>query len=380
MTAPDHPPTICAACATPLPARAPHGHCPRCLWRVSLDVAEVLTAEENETPWLVLGDYELLGEIARGGMGIVYRARQRRLGREVAVKVLRGGELAGREAQRRFRAEAAAAAQLQHPGIVAIHDVGEDAGVLWFSMDLVPGENLAERTRAHPLPARAAAECVRCVAEAVQHAHENGVLHRDLKPSNILLDADEQPRVTDFGLARQTTGDTADLTRTGQMLGSPGYAAPEQALGGKADARTDVYGLGAVLYHLLTSRPPFQGPTLHSIVLQLRENDPLPPHRLNPTVPRDLETICLKCLDRNPARRYPTAREVGADLARFLAGEPIVARPRSWTEHSARWLRRHWVIATAALITASSLVASAVISRREATRARASESEARQIV
>ena len=170
----------------------------------------------------MLGDYELLGEFGRGGMGVIYRARQRRLDREVAVKMLRGGEFAGVEARARFRSEAAAVARLQHPGIVAIHDVGEDAGVLWFSMDLVPGENLAQRVREHPLAARAAAECVQRVAGAVQHAHEHGVLHRDLKPSNILLGADGQPRVTDFGLARRTGADSTGGAAACENTSSPG--------------------------------------------------------------------------------------------------------------------------------------------------------------
>ena len=339
---------VCPVCAGPLPPGALPGHCPRCLVRVSFD-DEAAPLAENEEPWLVLGDHELRGEIARGGMGIVYRARQRRLGREVAVKVLRGGEFAGAEAQARFRTEAAAAARLQHPGIVALHDFGEENGVLWFSMDLVPGGSLADATRDHPLPAREAAECVRRVAEAVQHAHENGVLHRDLKPSNILLTADGQPRVTDFGIARRlatdTTSGAAEITRTGQVLGSPGYAAPEQALAGKADARTDVYGLGALLYHLVTGRPPFQGPTLDSILLQLRENDPLPPRRLTPTVPRDLETICLHALAKEPAHRYATARDFADDLARFLDGRPIHARPASALDHAGRWCRRRPALA-----------------------------------
>jgi len=334
---------VCPVCAAPLPPGAPFGHCPRCLVRVSLDESATPPVE-NDEPYLILGDHELLEEIARGGMGIVYRARQRRLDRKVAVKVLRGSEFAGIEAQQRFRSEAAAAARLQHPGIVAIHDVGEDDGVLWFSMELLPGPNLADRVRENPLPARDAAECVRQIAEAVQHAHDHGVLHRDLKPSNILLSADGQPRVTDFGIARRlatdSTSDAADLTRTGQVLGSPGYAAPEQALGGKADVRTDVYGLGALLYHLLTGRPPFQGPTLDSILLQLRETDPLSPRRLNPTVPRDLETICLQALRKDPARRYATARAFAADLARFLSGQSIHARPLGPLGRTTRWMRR----------------------------------------
>ena len=338
---------VCTVCAGPLPPGA-LGHCPRCLVRVSLN-ADAPPPAENDEPWLVLGDHELREEIARGGMGIVYRARQRRLDREVAVKVLRGSEFAGAEAQRRFRSEAAAVARLQHPGIVAIHDVGEDDGVLWFSMDLLPGKNLADQVREHPLPAREAAECVLRIAEAVQHAHDHGVLHRDLKPSNILLTADGQPRITDFGIARRIATDTADgaaeLTRTGQVLGSPGYAAPEQALGGKADVRTDVYGLGALLYHLLTGRPPFQGPTLDSILLQLRESDPLPPRRLTPTVPRALETIALHSLAKEPAHRYATARDFADDLGRFLDGVPIRARAASALDHAGRWCRRRPALA-----------------------------------
>jgi WD40 repeat protein/tRNA A-37 threonylcarbamoyl transferase component Bud32 len=334
---------VCPICAALLPPGALPGHCPRCLVRVSL-AENVAPPEEDDATWLVLGDHELREEIARGGMGIVYRAWQRRLGREVAVKVLRGGEFASAEAQARFRTEAAAVARLQHPGIVAIHDFGEESGVLWFSMDLVPGENLAARTRENPFPAREAAECVRRIAEAVQHAHEHGVLHRDLKPSNILLAADGQPRVTDFGIARRVATDTtsgaAELTRTGQVLGSPGYAAPEQALGGRADARTDVYGLGALLYHLLTGRTPFQGPTVDSILLQLRENDPLPPRRLVPTVPRDLENICLLALRHDPARRYAGARDLAADLDRFLAGTPVRARALGPLARTVRWTRR----------------------------------------
>jgi WD40 repeat protein/tRNA A-37 threonylcarbamoyl transferase component Bud32 len=300
------------------------------------------------------------------------------------VKVLRGSEFASAEAQQRFRGEAAAAARLSHPGIVGIHDFGEQDGVLWFSMDLLPGKTLADAVREHPLLAREAADCVRQVAEAVEHAHDQGVLHRDLKPSNILLTADGRPRVTDFGIARRITADTAtaaaDLTRTGQMLGSPGYAAPEQALAGTADVRTDVYGLGALLYHLLTGRPPFQGPTLDSILLQLRETEPVAPRRLNPTIPRDLETICLHALRKDPSRRYRSAGQLGHDLRSFLDGEPIVARPRSWAEEVLRWLKRNRAVALAALVTITALVASTVVSRREARRATATAQEARRSV
>ena len=368
---------LCPECGGARPHGSPAGLCPHCLLRLTVGADSAPGATR-----LVLGDYEIIEELARGGMGIVYRARQRRLRREVAVKVLRGGEFAGREAQRRFRAEAAAVAKLQHPGIVAIHDVGEADGVLWFAMELVPGKNLAEHTREHPLAARAAAECVRRVAEAVQHAHAQGVLHRDLKPSNILLGADEQPRITDFGFARHTHSDAAgeasgEITRTGQMLGSPGYAAPEQALGGTADARTDVYGLGAVLYHLLTGRPPFQGPTVDSILLQLRENDPLPPRQLNPTVPRELETICLRCLHRDSTHRYATALEVAEDLARFLEGVPVHARPAAPAEKFWRWCQRRPAIAALTGLLLLAVTVGGVSVFRQMRRAQTAEGQAR---
>jgi WD40 repeat protein len=291
--------------------------------------------------WAVLGGHAIFEEIARGGMGVIYRGRQIGLNRDVAVKVLRGGEFADPTARRRFQTEAKAAARLQHPGIVAIHDVGEENGLPWFSMDLLPGGNLSQRVGDTPLGAREAAACVREVALAVQHAHAQGVLHRDLKPSNIVLTAGGSPRVTDFGIACFASLEGADpLTRTGQALGSPGYAAPELALGGRADARTDVYGLAALLYFLLTARPPFQGPTSEAILLQLRENDPVPPRHLNPSVPRDLETICLHGLSKDPTKRYATAQEVADELARFLANEPIRARPTGHVGHILRWCRR----------------------------------------
>ncbi len=361
--------TNCSECGAPIPTGSPGGACPACLLRLTMADGDI------QKPWQVLGDYEIFEEIARGGMGIVYRARQRRLGRAVAVKVLRGGEFAGVEAQARFRTEAAAAARLQHPGIVAIHDVGEDSGVLWFSMDLVLGGNLDNYVRDRILPSRDAAKMLLQIAEAVQHAHENGVLHRDLKPSNILI-ADGHPRITDFGLARcgatESTDGSTELTRTGQVLGSPGYAAPEQALEGKGDARTDVYGLGAVLYHLLTARPPFQGPTLDSILIQLREGEPISPRRLDPTVPRDLDTICMKCLSRDPSRRYESAASLGADVQRFLEGKAILARPTSAIENVWRWCRRHPATAALLALLFFGTVAAFVVLEK----ARASEHEA----
>ena len=321
--------------------------------------------DESEVPWTTFCGLELFEEIGRGGMGVVYRARQMGLDRTVAVKVLLRAQFASAEERERFQREAQAAARLQHPGIVGIHEVGEDEGVPWFSMDHIAGQSLEQLVREHPMESKEAARCVQSVATALQHAHDNGVLHRDLKPSNILLDADDAPRITDFGIARvlntstTTNRSAAELTRTGQSLGSPGYAAPEQALAGKADVRTDVYGLGALLYHLLTGRPPFQGPTLDAILVQLRESDPISPRRLNPSVPRDLETICLKCLSKQPDGRYATAAAVADDLQCFIEGRPIIARPLGLIGKAWRWTRRY--PALAAMIVFSALLIVAMI-------------------
>ncbi len=331
------PTETCARCGAPRPVAWVSASCPCCLARFSLEPLESTpTVIGGES--VVLGNYELLEEIARGGMGVVYRARHRRLERTVAIKILASGMFASTEARERFHVEAEAAARLQHPGIVAIHDIGETDGLPWLAMDYVPGTDLAALVREQPLPPRQAAAYVHSIALAVQHAHDHGVLHRDLKPSNILLDHDAGPRVTDFGIARCAAA--AELTRTGEVLGSPGYTAPEQAFGGPVDARTDVYGLGSLLYHLLTARPPFQAPTLGAILLQLRDCDPLAPRRLNPSVPRDLETICLHCLRKVPANRYESARAVADELERFLRGDAVQARPISAFEKTWRWCRR----------------------------------------
>jgi WD40 repeat protein/predicted Ser/Thr protein kinase len=312
----------------------------------------LLPASDMDVPWTTFGGLELFEEIGRGGMGVVYRARQQGLDRIVAVKVLLRAQFAGKEERERFHREAQAAARLKHEGIVSIIDVGEDDGVPWFSMEHIAGKSLEQLVREHPMQASDAAKCVQSIAQALQHAHENGVLHRDLKPSNILLDEENTPHITDFGIARIATSSTtaAQLTRTGQMLGSPGYAAPEQALAGSAEVRTDVYGLGALLYHLLTGRPPFQGPTLDAILVQLRENEPLSPRKLNPSVPRDLETICLKCLQKAPEARYASASAVADDLGRFLDGGAILARPISLPGRLWRWTRRHPGIAAMLVI------------------------------
>ncbi len=289
-----------------------------------------------------VGDYELLEEIDRGGMGVVYRARQLSLGRTVALKMILGGGPGSAAGGRRLRNEAEAAARLQHPGIVAIYEVGEWQGQPFFSMEHVAGTTLAALVREHPLPAARAAHYVEAVARAVQHAHENGVLHRDLKPSNVLIGADDRPRVTDFGLARQARADDR-LTATGEVLGTPNYMPPEQASDkhGPVGAASDVYALGAVLYELLTGRPPFQAETRFDTLLLVLHNDPVPPSRLNPKVPRDLETVCLKCLHKEPLRRYPTAAALAEDLGRFRRGEPVRARPVGAGERAARWCRRN---------------------------------------
>lgn len=359
------PPALCPRCQSALPAGSPDGHCPRCLLTVSLTAVTPPPEDKPETPWTTFGGLELFEEIGRGGMGVVYRARQTGLDRTVAVKVLLRAQFASAEERERFQREAQAAARLQHPGIVRIIDVGEDEGVPWFSMEHIAGMSLEEAVHEHPMEAMQAARCVHSVALAVQHAHDHGVLHRDLKPSNILLDADGSPRITDFGIARILATSTtssrraAELTRTGQSLGSPGYAAPEQALAGKADERTDVYGLGALLYHLLTSRPPFQGPTLDAILVQVRESDPLPPRRLNPSVPRDLETICLKCLAKSSDGRYATAAAMADDVRCFIEGKPIRARPLSLAGKAWRWTRRY--PALAAMIAFSALLTIAMV-------------------
>jgi formylglycine-generating enzyme required for sulfatase activity len=292
-----------------------------------------------------VGDYELLHEIARGGMGVVFKARQVTLNRSVAVKMILGGQLARPEDVQRFHTEAEAAAQLDHPGIVPIYEVGQHEGQRYFSMGFVDGRSLSKKVADSPLPAREAAEIVRAVAESVQYAHDKGVIHRDLKPGNILLDKDGKPRVTDFGLAKLTESGS-DLTGTGQVLGTPSYMPPEQAAG-QASAvgrQSDVYSLGAILYCLLTGRPPFQAATPLETLLLVRSQEPVPPIQLNGAIPLDLNTISLKCLEKDPARRYRSAQELADELQRHLSGEPIFARPIGLVERSWRWCRRRPLI------------------------------------
>jgi WD40 repeat protein len=301
----------------------------------------------------VLGDYELLEPIGRGGTGVVFKARQLSLDRIVAVKLLASGTLASPEIVHRFRTEAVAAGSLQHPNIVAVHEVGLAEGQHYLVMDYVAGPTLADLVREGPVLARRAAQLVRTVAEAVHFAHERGILHRDLKPSNVLLDADDQPRVTDFGLAKrlhssQPSTLNPQLTLSGQVLGSPGFMPPEQASGrrGQISRRSDVYGLGAILYFLLTGRPPFMGEAVTDVLHEVLNDEPLAPRLSNPTTPPDLQTVCLKCLEKEPDRRYPTAQALAEELSRFLRDEPILARPLGVMGKAWRWCRRKPVVAS----------------------------------
>ena len=286
--------------------------------------------------------YDVNTVLGRGGMGIVFRANHMRLGRAVALKMMLAGALAGPREKARFQREAEAAAGLRHPNVVQIYDVGDAGGHPYFTMELVDGGSLAQRLIGAPQPARQAAELVATLAEAVQAAHECGIVHRDLKPSNVLLAIDGAPKISDFGLARRQE-DGPGLTQTGAVLGTPSYMAPEQARG-RMDAvgpATDIYALGAILYELLTGRPPFRAASAAETVQQVIGQVPAQPSRLNDQVPRDLETICLKCLNKEPSRRYGTATELAGDLLRFLQGEPILARRAGPVERLVKWTRRN---------------------------------------
>jgi serine/threonine-protein kinase len=283
------------------------------------------------------GDYELLEECGRGGMGIVYKARQRSLKRTVAVKMILRGDFASEGDLTRFRVEAEAAGRLDHPNIVRIYEVGQWQGQAYFSMQYIEGTTLARLSAQGPLPPREAAGYLEPICRAVHHAHEHGILHRDLKPSNVLLDRQGQPHVSDFGLAKRVDGG-ASLTRTGAVLGTPSYMAPEQAAGSRGVVRpaTDVYSLGSILYELITGRPPFQAATAMDTILLVLEQEPVPPRLLNKKVDRDLEMICLKCLQKPPDLRYTTAAELADDLAAFVKGERIAARSSGLLYHVGR--------------------------------------------
>ena len=290
-----------------------------------------------------LGQFEVLNEIARGGMGVVYKARHRRLNRVVALKTIRPGLSCSTDVLiRRLRAEAKVVAALDHPNIVPLYEIGEEGGFPYLILKLIPGGDLERHRGRFSSNPRAAVRLMAKVARTVHYAHKHGVLHRDLKPSNILIDLDGAPHVTDFGLARCIEIESS-LTQTGVILGTPAYMSPEQASGSPAELTeaVDVYGLGAVLYKLLTGRPPFQAETMYDVLEQVRDRVPSSLRLHNRSVDRNLDAICLKCLEKDPARRYHSAAALSADLERWLAGSPVSARRPSSNGRFSMWFHRN---------------------------------------
>ena len=358
---------VCPKCGAEIPADAPEGGCPGCLLESGLDLldkeAVVPPARDEPGRWnepplaatrserLVempgeLGDYELLEELGRGGQGVVFRARQKSLNRIVALKVISLGQWASEAHVKRFRREAEAAASLDHPYIVPIHEVGERDGSCYFSMQFIEGGQLDEVVKRKPMSVRCAAELIAKVARTVHYAHEHGILHRDIKPGNILLDQNGEPHLTDFGLARLLETEST-VTRTLEVLGTPSYMAPEQAAGNNAQLTpaTDVHGLGAVLYELLTGRPPLAGETTYQTIRLLLDIEPRAPHQLNPKIGRELSTICLKCLEKDPKRRYCSALALAEDLDHWLRHEPIIAKRSGFFTHARKWVWRKPAVA-----------------------------------
>ena len=305
--------------------------------------------------------YEVLGELGRGGMGVVYHARQIGLNRLVALKMILAGSHASPSVLARFLAEAQAVARFQHPGIVQVFEVGEHDGLPFFSLEYVDGGTLARKVAKEPQPPRYAATVAERLARAIRYAHERGIIHRDLKPANILLAKDGTPKITDFGLAKEIEGESG-VTQDGQVLGTPSYMAPEQARGETVGPLADVYALGAILYDLLTGRPPFSGSSILDTLDMVRTREPVPPSQLTAKLPRDLDTICLKCLEKETAKRYATAGDLADDLQRYLEGRPIVARPVSRAEKAWRWAKRNPVGAVAVFLAVALLVVPSILS------------------
>src|SRR5881409_4429210 len=354
---------FCRKCGATIPPNSPQQSCGACLLETGLgsveperevnaDPSTPLRTSLASSPMLMdFGDYELLEQIGRGGQGVVFRAHQKSLNRTVALKVISLGQWASEAHVKRFRREAEAAARLEHPCIVPIYEVGERDGSCYFSMKFVEGGQLDEVVRRTPMSIRQAAELIAKVASTVHYAHEHRILHRDIKPGNILLDAKGEPHLTDFGLARLVETESS-VTQTLDVLGTPSYMAPEQAVGNNAAVSnaTDVYGLGAVLYQVLTGQPPFAGGTTYETIKLLLDTEPRQPRLLNPKIDRDLSTICLKCLEKDPKRRYSSALALAEDLERWLKHEPIRARRSRVFTRSKKWLRRN---PTSALLAAS---------------------------
>jgi len=352
---------LCPRCGAEIPADAPEEGCPGCFYEAALNApgsesvngvddsvdlekpARGTTRSERLAKVLgELGDYELLEEVGRGGQGVVFRARQKSLNRTVALKVISLGQWASKAHVKRFRREAEAAASLDHPCIVPIYEVGERDGQCYFSMKFVEGGQLDEVVRRAPMSIRQAAELIAKVAHTVHYAHEHGILHRDIKPGNILLDQKGQPHLTDFGLARLVETEST-MTRTLEVLGTPSYMAPEQAMGNNSavSSATDVYGLGAVFYQLLTGQPPFAGGATYETIKLLLDTEPKQPRLINPKIDRDLSTICLKCLEKDSKRRYPSALALAEDVERWLKHEPIQARHTGVFARSRKWVQRN---------------------------------------
>jgi serine/threonine protein kinase/tetratricopeptide (TPR) repeat protein len=366
---------ICTTCGAQIPADAPDKGCAACVLETGLEFFVERNGDRDEStatsqshrkaaPLCMdmpteIGDYELLEEIGRGGQGVVYRARQKSLNRTVALKVIGLGHWTTRAALKRFRLEAEAAAGLDHPFIVPIHEVGQHNGCCYFSMKLVEGGQLSEVVKHKPMPLRRSVELVAKLARTVHYAHERGVLHRDIKPGNVLLDANSEPYLTDFGLARLVETEST-VTRTMEALGTPSYMAPEQAKGNttRLTRATDVYGLGAVFYHLLTGHPPFAAGTTFETVRLVLETEPRQPRLWDARIDRDAAIICLKCLEKDPQRRYASALALAEDLERWLRHEPIQARRTGLFTRGSKWARRN---PTLSAMVASFAVLTAVV-------------------
>ncbi len=357
---------LCPRCGAEIAPDAPEGGCPGCLLETGLGLPDTNYTSDHESDkdraietLRELGDYELLEEVGRGGQGVVYRARQKSLNRTVALKVISLGQWASQAHLKRFRQEAEAAASLDHPSIVPIYEVGDCQGSCYFSMKFVEGGQLDEVVRREPMSIRRAVELIAKLARTVHYAHEHGILHRDIKPGNVLLDQNGEPHLTDFGLARLLETEST-ITRTLEVMGTPSYMAPEQAAGEttKLNKATDIYGLGAVFYQLLTGHPPFAGGTSWETIRLLLDTEPRQPRLWNRKISRDLSTICLKCLEKDPQRRYSSALALAEDLEHWLKHEPIRAKRSGFLRHVGKWARRKPAIA--ALIAALVALAAAI--------------------